>query len=441
MSFVKFQVDKLLLVLGSLIFGLVLVELSLQGYGLYLDHERNALEPELEGKIRILALGESTTDSVAAPEKKPWTYFLERKLNENSTDKKFVVINKGRSGTSTHFILRDLPEQLKKFRPHLVITMMGINDVSQLAYLHDEGFISRLKIVRIIKNLTRPAFPGFRKPPQEVIQDLAVKFRHLGEGETFEVIPESIKAWMENNPGYRWYAYQELTRKTYLRVKAEELTGKKSDFSKIFSYGREALKENPADEGTLQLMIYSAHGQFEKEMREIVKDLLRRGYSPTAMVAPWFDLIDYHRDSGFVSLLEERGLSRMNLSRMDVVRNNYIQSARLIRDSGARLAVMGYPTSHIELYRKLFRPGFQFKGNIMKENFYEDYEQTDLAQEFRDIIFIENSNFPKTYDKEYYTDLMVNEPRGSFGHTTMKGHELIGSNAARVLLKDWVPGL
>lgn len=66
--------EKLALLFGGLIFALILIELTLQGYGLFLERQRDSLEPDLEGKIRILALGESTTDAMVAPDKKAWFY-------------------------------------------------------------------------------------------------------------------------------------------------------------------------------------------------------------------------------------------------------------------------------------------------------------------------------------------------------------------------------
>ena len=86
---------KILLIFFSFLIGVVFFELSLQTYGWFIDYRRGLTEPELENKIRILAIGESTTDAMTAPESKPWTYFLEQDLNKKYPSRKFVVINKG----------------------------------------------------------------------------------------------------------------------------------------------------------------------------------------------------------------------------------------------------------------------------------------------------------------------------------------------------------
>ena len=74
---------------------------------------------------RILCLGESTT---ALGGSNSYPYQLERVLNQRLKGVTVKVINKGVPGTDTANILNVLEKNIARYRPDIVITMMGIND-------------------------------------------------------------------------------------------------------------------------------------------------------------------------------------------------------------------------------------------------------------------------------------------------------------------------
>jgi len=75
--------------------------------------------------IRILCLGESTTASGG-----DYSYpsQLEKILNEKMPGLKFIVINKGIPAVNTSYIVEHLIENLNRYNPDIVVTMMGCND-------------------------------------------------------------------------------------------------------------------------------------------------------------------------------------------------------------------------------------------------------------------------------------------------------------------------
>ena len=82
---------------------------------------RNKQTLKQKGAYRILCLGESTTAG-------QYPAFLEESLNRRNTGIKFSVIDKGIGGATTADILGRLEYNIDKYRPDMVITMMGIND-------------------------------------------------------------------------------------------------------------------------------------------------------------------------------------------------------------------------------------------------------------------------------------------------------------------------
>jgi tetratricopeptide (TPR) repeat protein len=72
-----------------------------------------------------MCLGESTT---GAGEQNSYPYQLEEVLNKRHSGVRFSVINKGVIGVNSVYILAHLEDDLNRYNPDMVITMMGIND-------------------------------------------------------------------------------------------------------------------------------------------------------------------------------------------------------------------------------------------------------------------------------------------------------------------------
>jgi len=86
------------------------------------------------GEYTILCLGETVTilggesSNSALGGENSYPKQLERILNTSGKSKKFRVINKGALGIISSSIVTQLNENLKKYKPDMVIVMMGIND-------------------------------------------------------------------------------------------------------------------------------------------------------------------------------------------------------------------------------------------------------------------------------------------------------------------------
>ncbi|MBP9813911.1 SGNH/GDSL hydrolase family protein [Candidatus Woesebacteria bacterium] len=81
-------------------------------------------------RIRIVALGESTTAPLSGP---AWPEFLEQELNMRAGYDAYRVYNLGVSGSNSSAIYRRLVTEAMMLDPDMVITMMGVNDIKYLA--------------------------------------------------------------------------------------------------------------------------------------------------------------------------------------------------------------------------------------------------------------------------------------------------------------------
>ena len=112
----------------SLILFLVSLEifLSLGGNISLPDYGGKSKSPlDLKDEYRILCIGDSTTLS-----KKDTSYpeQLQKVLDERNTGRIFKVINGGVAKFGTEHTLLNIDKNLERYKPHLVITMLGIND-------------------------------------------------------------------------------------------------------------------------------------------------------------------------------------------------------------------------------------------------------------------------------------------------------------------------
>jgi tetratricopeptide (TPR) repeat protein len=142
--------QKIFLIFLGILLSLVLLELGLRSGGFIISsiqEFRNRISIQKRGAFRILCLGESTTAG-------QYPFILEEILNQHNLGIKFSVIDRGIPGTNTSVILSQLESNLNKYKPDMVITMMGINDSgSHLPY--DDIDISRaanfFKSLRVYK--------------------------------------------------------------------------------------------------------------------------------------------------------------------------------------------------------------------------------------------------------------------------------------------------
>ena len=164
--------QKIILVLFGLILSLVLLELGLRIAGFFSLATQtipNTLFGLNEDKntYTILAIGESTTAPLYND--RNWPRELEIILNNGSNNTKFKVISYGIPGSNTGYLLSSLRDNLVKYDPDMVITMMGINDkLFGIDYIYNES----------VKNQILLSFDDFRifKLGKFIWQSLKNKF-------------------------------------------------------------------------------------------------------------------------------------------------------------------------------------------------------------------------------------------------------------------------
>jgi lysophospholipase L1-like esterase len=123
----------ILLAYGFFLLALLEGGLRLAGFIMLLPrHLQERTHAPSADEFRILAVGESTTFGLGVAHDKAYPEQLERRLNQHSAYKKFVVINTGVPGQTSTSILRSIRYQLRKYEPQVVLTHFGVNDTNEI---------------------------------------------------------------------------------------------------------------------------------------------------------------------------------------------------------------------------------------------------------------------------------------------------------------------
>lgn len=172
--------NRILILLLGIFFAIFILEIGLIGLELgysFMQEFNNSVSLSQKKICRILCLGESMTAPGGGG---TYTDKLENILNQAGIGIKFKVINKGAIGVNSSYILAHLEENLQKYKPNIVITMMGINDKGVRYYegIEDSSILfTHCKTYRLLKTLWKQLF------------DKALK----GKGDIFLTGRKSIK--------------------------------------------------------------------------------------------------------------------------------------------------------------------------------------------------------------------------------------------------------
>ncbi|MBR9679064.1 MAG: hypothetical protein GON13_02245 [Nanoarchaeota archaeon] len=159
---VKELLKKTGLIFFSIILSFLILELTLFIGGLIININQQ-IENQITGYAThknvytILCLGESTTSHLPG---NSWPSELYKILKEKNITE-FRIINAGKVSVTTGMIISELDENIEKYNPDMVISMMGINDklLSQinpernlnLIYDDKKKFYEQLKTIKLIQ--------------------------------------------------------------------------------------------------------------------------------------------------------------------------------------------------------------------------------------------------------------------------------------------------
>lgn len=241
--------------LPSIFIFLIILELTLRIGGNLYTRYRN---PEIyskatvsnSGAFTILCMGDSYTEGFGASITNSYPRKLELLLQEGGL-KNIAVLNIGRGGNSSSLLLKKLSEDIDKYRPNMIVIMIGGNNywnLEQSNYfilcskweefrLLADKILSSLKIYKLLKigwiNFKSKVYKNDRSIPtkygihkinrkSEVIKNEGVKLIYMGD---FNLAMGKFKNALtidKNNYGaHFWLAHIYISFKSYDLAKEE----------------------------------------------------------------------------------------------------------------------------------------------------------------------------------------------------------------------------
>ena len=401
--------QKIVLIIGGILFTLLFLEIGLRIGGFILlsiqDSENSIIGDNKD--YRILTLGESTTADFIG--NFSWPRQLEDILNNRSSKIKFKVFNEGVGGTNTAYILSNLEDNLDKYNPDIVITMMGANDY-KLRVKYEESLGVKVSLwledIRVYK-LSKLLLIAWKNKLKNLniirasnTKDIERKF--------------VIKKYEDESQNYLelWQTYW-----NHGAIKAEEMFKKSLEedpknaemyiefglfyqyqikFDKAEDLFKKSIEINPENEkGYVSLgWLYTTQEKFDEaeEMFDKAEEMFK-----------------------IEEMFEKTGSSikvAKNISASEVTRYHHRKLYERLNKKGIKYVAMQYPMLDIEEIKQMF-----------------NYDEN--------IIFVSNEDsFKEALRNGKYEYYFVDNFGGIFGHATRRGDKLIADNVANVILKE-----
>ena len=393
---------------------------------LLLQEQRNEATLLKRGAYRILCLGESTT-AVGGTNSYPSQ--LENILNQRNVPMRFSVINRGIPATNSTAIVNALEDNLVRYKPQMVIVMMGENDLlmgwkdDYLSPIKKTVFFKQFKTYKIARTIwlyIRGEAGELRRYPQtyEGLEDSHKK--------TIETDPKNQKAYIFLG---RCYMDEGKHRKAEACFKkAIELNPGESEpyidlgrcyinqskYDQAEAMFSKALEINPKDmDGYIDLAwcyeLQVKHSQAEGLFRKMT------GLSKSAKTYGKMGV--YYQEQGRYDLADRyfKIAAQLRLkSQNSITRENYQRLKRLVVRKGIRLVCIQYP----------MRSARPLKGMLKPYG--------------KKVMVVDNEKiFKEALAKRKYSEYFTDDFGGEFGHGTALGNLILAENIADCIL-NWL---
>lgn len=401
----------LIIILAELLLSIAVMVLRKDADKIVRDDDANT--------IRILALGESTTDDYWGDnELGAWPRQLERKLKKKGFSVK--VFNVARGGTTTTFILSNLQKHLKEFEPQIVISMMGINDNNKMVYegeltekSNPFSWILSFKTVKILR------WVFFEKDLRSAL-DLSPLVDDQ-QDDTFKVasyLEENKLVSLEQIP-IKFKAKTACHKSVYLRqaavINLERFKHQKNTPYQI-EMTRKAFRLCPHNQWN-SFWYFNRHTHTEKYRAVCLEDFY--------LIEPYLNFLPEEIINNIVhcflnkplpasllNILSSKGI-KISQERAKVTRRHYQILNKILTDKGITHVAMQYPTLSINQIKDYLGPK-------------------------ADVIYIENRENFQPFLGERYNEVFKDRFRGTWGHTNQRGHGMIAdkltSTIERIIL-------
>jgi len=406
--------EKILIIFFGIILGLLILEIGLNILSLaYVSIQRYHKNDCMSCNItRILALGESTTAYIG---QLPWPEQLENILNNKSKEKKYIVYNEGRPGIKTAYILSTLENNIGKYKPDIVITMMGVNDGSLLSSdkrfnKYDETY--KVLFFHNIKLFKLANWIYINNMLKTFNDDCIEKDINLKEAEIL------FDKYFNETKNY--YANSTLEKNalgySMIGFFVHKIIGNIEDAKKLYSTAV-VLDKKFFWPGLHLSGIYMDEKNENKAYCYLMHAYSLDPRNPTTIMYMNEYYLVFKNISSYWRI---NGLQIANVRSQDteIIKYHYNKLYEILKNKKIKYYAMQYPTLNVSLIKSFFNGSEEITYISNKENFLSALAVRKYSDLFMDEIgLVCNPYF-----------------RGKFGHATGEGNRIIAENVANAIL-------
>lgn len=344
--------------------------------------------------VRILALGESTTDnSFLTKDNKAWPEHLEQMANQKKL--KIKIFNRAKAATTTNEILANIDELLNHYKPQIVITMIGINDSHTWTVKINTSPLKNFRVYRVMTwffwNFS--TFFSYKPLPFKTFDTELLDLNMLDEKSKSQ-----------------YYAYLNSKLVPYVPLPID-ITNSDAKYKQSLELLKLSLQSDNFVQGVLgqYTWLLIKVGDY-KECSRIIKK-----YIDIGGVLNYFELMNAQE----CLVSEQQSLDYLqrnqdNLSLMinpEAVLGNYKKIHNKIIASGAIHIILQYP-------------------NLSNDNLKNAFKENPSTYHVENL-----HNFKGMLKTHNYNELFLDNFATDFGHTTEFGHQLIAHEVLNFLPK------
>ncbi|MDD4894599.1 MAG: tetratricopeptide repeat protein [Candidatus Omnitrophica bacterium] len=464
--------QRVILILFSLFLTAAILEIGLRLGGFIitsLQEHRNLQSMKQKGVCRIMCLGESTTQGEYPP-------YLEKTLNQRNIGIKFSVIDEGLAGANTKTIVSDLEANLDKYRPDIIVAMMGINDwgdhipyetasnsriilfirslkvykLSRFLWLHARAKARERRISTLIaKDKFKPMYKKEDILCAEEILKNAIELNpkndsaYAGLGwfylneKKFAEAERALKKAIELNPkndsvytglGWVYFDQRKLSEAEQVLKKAIELNPKNDSaytvLGRVYLGQKRLLEAEQALKKAIELnpknswayvglgRLYSGEKGFPPETEQIFKKAIELNPQNDRLYGALARLYSDRGNNELAKIYMNKANSLREEYYSPMTISDYHKLKQILDKRNIRLVCVQYPMRSIAPLKK-------------------------IVGETGGIIFVDNEKiFKDAVAKEGYKEYFRDMFGGDFGHCTPKGNSLLANNIADNILKE-----
>jgi len=397
---------KILTILVGILLSFTVLEIGLQTTGFIFKNIKEYKNKRIkqDNVVNILCLGESTTDS-------QWPPILQKILDEKSKHIKFNIIDEGKGGTNTFFILQQIKSYLEKYQPDCIILMMGINDKG-LPYIKKN--IKILNLFQLIyKHVKNKYFYNYTDETFIALIELARNLINQKKYREAETILSFLLDKSNNTSEQTFLSLMELY------VEPKQFDKFKNLIDKYNGCITPPILYNIEE-------IFLNQGYSKEKIRNWLLKNEKRLINEDSMLDPIFKKYDclylldgIKNNRNFEEVLIRRTVLNNDITRL---KQNYINTLNYIYEFNKKILIMPmqYPTLSVE----------NLKENLKDSKYYDNFVFISNEENFTQAL--------KTYKREeIFRDNFGKSFGQNFGHCTELGNTIIAENAAKTILGQY----